>query len=216
MTRPAPSTPRPQAGRDRLRRLAAALVLALLALGAPPAAAQDLPARFTVTGVAATDVLNVREAPSASARVLATLPPGGTGVEVVALSPDGRWGLVPLREGAGWAAMRFLAREAPSPTPLPRPLLCRGTEPFWALTVTARDATFETPERGPLPLRRHGEAGGFSGGVIAFDAGGETLDLTVTRRACSDGMSDRPYGLAALVWNRGDLFLEGCCALSSR
>lgn len=192
----------------------AALLLACLA--GSPAPAQDLPARFTVEGVAAGDALNVRAAPSASAPVLATLPPGSTGVEILERSPDGRWGLTPLRGGSGWVALRFLAPEPPSPTPLPRPLLCRGTEPFWALTVTAEGAAFETPERGPVPLRPLGEAAGFSGGVLAFDAGGETLDLTVVRKTCSDGMSDRPYGFAALVWNRGETFLEGCCALSSR
>ena len=194
-------------------RLAALLLLACL-MGSP-APAQDLPARFTVEGVAPGDVLNVRAGPSASAPVLATLPPGSTGVEILERSPDGRWGLMPLRGGSGWVSLRFLAPEPPSPTPLPRPLLCRGTEPFWSLSVTAEGAAFETPERN-LPLRQHGEAAGFWGGVLAFDAGGETLDLTVVRAACSDGMSDRPYGLRALVWNRGEMFLEGCCALSSR
>lgn len=207
---------RDPAARPRPAPPRAVLGALLLLLWAGLAAAQDLPARFTVAGVAAGDVLNVRAEPGASARVLATLPPGSTGVEILRLSPDGRWGLMPLREGAGWVAMRYLAREAPAPTPLPRPLLCRGNEPFWALSVTAQGARFESPERGTVPLRRHGEAAGFRGGVLAFDAGGETLDLTVVRQACSDGMSDRPYGLAALVWNRGELFLEGCCALSAR
>ncbi len=168
-----------------------------------------------MTGVAQGDVLNLRERPSASARILGTLQPGATGVEVLETTPDGRWGLVPLRERGAWASMRFLSPEPPSPTPLPRPLLCRGTEPFWSLSLTAAGATFSTPGR-EQALRRHGEAAGFSGGVAAFDAGGETLDLTVLRARCSDGMSDRPYGFRALVWNRGDLFLEGCCTLTAR
>ena len=188
----------------------------LLALWGALASAQDLPARFSVTGVGAGDVLNVRRAPSASAPVVATLPPGSTGVEVLSRSPDGRWGLTPLREGSGWVSLRYLAPEAASGTPLPRPLLCRGTEPFWSLSVTGTGAVFETPDGGAVPPRPLGEVAGFAGGVAAFDAGGETLDLTVVRRACSDGMSDRPYGFTALVWNRGGTFLEGCCALSSR
>ncbi|EYD76352.1 hypothetical protein Rumeso_02072 [Rubellimicrobium mesophilum DSM 19309] len=192
------------------------LAALVLALWGAMAAAQDLPARFTVTGVAAGDVLNVREGPDASARILATLPPGSTGVEVVELSPDGRWGRMAFREGSGWVSMRYLAREAAYPGPVPRPLLCRGTEPFWSLRLSEDGAAFQSPERGDIPLRPLGEAGGRTGAVAAFDAGGETLDLTVIRKACSDGMSDRPYGLAALVWNRGELFLEGCCALSSR
>ena len=189
--------------------------LALTLWGAV-ASAQNLPARFTVAGVAAGDVLNVRSEPSASARVVATLPPGSTGVEILSLSPDGRWGLMPLREGSGWVSLRYLAREAASGTPLPRPLLCRGTEPFWSLSVTGTGAVFETPDGGAVPLRPLGEVAGFAGGVAAFDAGGETLDLTVMRRACSDGMSGRPYGFTAIVWNRGGTFLEGCCALSAR
>ena len=192
------------------------LLAAVLVLPGTLAAALDLPARFSVGGVAPGDGLNVRAGPSASAPVLATLPPGGSGIEIVERSPDGRWGLMPLREGSGWVAMRFLIPEPPGGTPLPRPLLCRGTEPFWSLSVTREGAVFETPERGPLTLRPAGEVAGFQGGVLAFDAGGETLDLTVLRTACSDGMSDRPYGFSAMVWNRQKTFLEGCCALSSR
>ena len=203
----------PAVSLSRPLRWLAALVFALWSAAA---LAQDLPARFTVAGVGAGDVLNVRAEPSAQARVLATLPPGSTGVEIVQLSPDRRWGLMAFGGGSGWVSMRFLAREAASGTPLPRPLLCRGTEPFWGLSVTGTGAAFESPDRGTVPLRPLGEVAGFGGGVSAFDAGGETLDLTVVRKACSDGMSDRPYGFTAFVWNRGETFLEGCCALSSR
>ena len=191
------------------------VALALLLLWTAAAAAQQLPALHRVTGVAGDDVLNIRAEPSASAPVLGSFQPGEDGVEVLRLSPDGRWGLVGLPEGPGWVAMRFLAREAPGPGSLPRPLRCVGTEPFWSLQVSGDAAVFATPER-ETPLRPLGEAGGFVGTVAAFDAGGETLDLTVVRRDCSDGMSDRPYGFTALVWNRGELFLEGCCTLSAR
>ncbi len=197
-------------------RAARLLGAALLALGGAAAWAQDLPARFEVTGVAEGDVLNVRAEPDASARVLDTLEPMERGVEVLMLSRDGRWGLVGLPEGGGWASMRFLSREPAYPGPVPHPLQCRGTEPFWSLRLSEDSAVFESPERGEVPLRQHGEAGGLTGAVAAFDAGGETLDLTVIRNECSDGMSDRPYGFAALVWNRGDMFLEGCCTVSSR
>lgn len=190
------------------------LALAGLVL-ASPAAAQELPARFTVTGVAAGDVLNLREAPSAGAPATGALEPGQLGVEVVELSPDGAWGLVSLPEGAAWAAMRYLSPDPVAATPLPRPLRCMGTEPFWTLAVDDQGERWVTPE-GTTYLRPLAEAGGFAGGVLAFDRGGETLDLTVVRRACSDGMSDRPFGLTAFVWNRGAEFLEGCCTLADR
>ncbi|TNC46425.1 peptide-binding protein [Rubellimicrobium rubrum] len=196
----------------QLRWVAIAIALAF----STAATAQDLPGRFGVTDVAPNDVLNLRERPDPSAPVMGTLPPDAHGIEVLSLSPDGRWGLVPRPEGRAWAAMRFLSPEPFDPRPVPRPLRCLGTEPFWSLRLSKDGAIFETPDQGERPLRQHGEAGGSTGAVAAFDAGGETLDLTVIRQACSDGMSDRPYGFSALVWNRGDTFLEGCCTLSSQ
>ena len=97
------------------RAALAALLLVAGLLTAPlagPARAQDLPATFRVSGVAGWDVLNVRAGPSAGAPVLATLRPDARGIEVLALSADGGWALVPLPEGPGWAARRFLQAEA--------------------------------------------------------------------------------------------------------
>lgn len=187
--------------------------LLALVLGAGTALAQDLPARFAVTGVAADDALNIRAAPSASAPILGRLPPDATGVEVLALSPDGAWARIGLPEGEGWAARRFLAAQPADPRALPLPLRCLGTEPFWSLTVTADGATYELPGEEARALRPIGRAEGFRGFVLAFDDRGETRDLTVVRAECSDGMSDRPYGFTAMVWNRGEEVLEGCCLL---
>ncbi|MBP1805201.1 COG3650 family protein [Rubellimicrobium aerolatum] len=191
------------------RALLCATTLAL----AGPAAAEPFPARAAVTGVAAGDALNVRAAPSAGAEVLATLPPDATGVEMLGLSPDGTWARIGRPEGEGWVARRFLAEEPADPRAVPVPLACLGTEPFWNLTVTAEGATFSTPE-GERALREIGRGTGFSGFVLAFDDDGATRDLTVVRAACSDGMSDRPYGLTALVWDRDGPVLEGCCTLA--
>ena len=52
--------------------------------------------------------------------------------------------------------------------------------------------------------------------MLAYDDGGQTRDITVMRRECSDGMSDRPYGFAALIWNRGEEVQSGCCLLLPR
>ncbi|WP_210528431.1 COG3650 family protein [Rubellimicrobium arenae] len=198
------------------RLLARILPTVALLLAAGTGHAQILPARYAVAGVAANDVLNVRAEPQASAPVLATLAPGARGVEVLAISEDGRWARVSLPEGAGWAALRFLSAEAAAPGPVPRPLRCLGTEPFWSIRLSEDASVFDSPESGAVPLRPLGEAGGRVGAVAAFDAGGETLDLTLIRQECSDGMSDRPYGFAALAWNRGEVFLEGCCTVSSQ
>ena len=166
--------------------------------------------------------LNVRAAPSASARDPgARCAPTAAGIEVLALSAGRRLGAgaPPRGVGLGGAALprgRAARRRAP-----PRPLACRGTEPFWARDPrrgAARRSTCPRPARcrcAPWARPRGARAGS-----RAFDLGGpdggRTLDLTVVRRACSDGMSDRPYGLTALVWatgGGGDRLLEGCCTL---
>jgi uncharacterized membrane protein len=177
------------------------------------ASAQPFPERRDVTGVAPDDVLNIRAWPSAAAPILGTLAPDARGVEVLGLSADGAWARVPLAEDGGWAAARYLAAREQDPRALPLPLTCFGTEPFWDIALTETGASFSTPEGESRPLRPIGRAEGFSGFVLAFDDRGETRDLTILRAPCSDNMSNRPYGLAALVWNRGDEFLEGCCRL---
>ncbi len=129
-------------------------------------------------------------------------------------SPDGSWALVPLREGAGWVRASFLRLEEADPLAVPFPLRCLGTEPFWSVELRADGATWESPDEGARRLRPLGRAATADGFVLAHDDGGRTRDVTVMRRRCSDGMSDRPYGFAAIVWDRGEEVLSGCCFLS--
>lgn len=198
--------------------------LAALALLASPLAAEEflsdhhnLPARSAVTGVADDDVLNIRAAPDASSPVVGTLAPDAADVEVIDVSDDGAWALVPLREGIGWAAARFLRIEDADPTAIPFPLRCVGTEPFWGVELREDGgATYDRMDEGARELRYLGRAATHDGFVLAFDDGGQTRDFTVMRRECSDGMSDRPYGFAVINWNRGEEVLGGCCFLLPR
>jgi hypothetical protein len=74
--------------------------------------------RLSVQGVAADDVLNVREAPDKAAAVLGALPPDATGVRG---TPNRRrigastWREVECGNLRGWVNERFLARETGSP-----------------------------------------------------------------------------------------------------
>lgn len=176
-------------------------------------AGPDVPELRRVTGVAAGDVLNLRAAPSASAPVIGRLARDARGVEVLGLSADGLWARVPLPEGEAWARLRYLAADGTERWPLP--MRCLGTEPFWALDLRADGATWSTPE-GSRELRPIGGAEGFAALIRAFDDDGQTRDLTVVRGACSDGMSDRPFGLRAIVWARDGALLEGCCTIDRR
>jgi uncharacterized membrane protein len=190
-------------------------VILILWLGATPALAQGYPALHSVTGVAADDVLNVREAPDAGSSILGSLAPDATGVEVISVT-DG-WALVNLGDGSGYASMTFLEREAgPEWNALERPLTCLGTEPFWSLKIdpAAAVAAFSTPEepKHDLPI-----FGTWPGAPWAPAAALQLpVGLAVLSPAtCSDGMSERSYGIAAdLFLNGGDRQrLSGCCLM---
>ena len=84
-----------------------------------------------------------------------------------------------------------------------------GTEPFWGGTIRAGQFTYSTPENQDgeaIAVKRFaGNNGlGFSGLLR-----GETVDMTVTPGACSDGMSDRsfPYTITLRI---GSDQREGC------
>lgn len=190
--------------------------VALALLLASPACAESLPALYRVTGVAAGDVLNIRAEPSAAAAILGSLPPDAAGVEVVA--EQAGWGLVSTGEGAGWVKLTFLAR-APGAEwfALTRPLRCIGTEPFWSLGVepATKVAVFSTPDKGDAftTLTTLWPGGDLRpGAAFALPDGFATL----TGEQCSDGMSDRVFGIAISLYRMGEApsVLQGCCTLA--
>ena len=192
----------------------AALIWLALAL---PAMADGLPALHGVTGVAANDVLNIRAAPDAGAAIVSVLPPGAADIEVVSLSSDGKWALVNTHEASGYAALRFLKRQpAPDWFSLAAPLRCSGTEPFWSLTMTPRrHAIYATPESETmLPLINRWS--GASHAPVVGLATGDGGFISLTAAQCSDGMSDRAYGIAATLFLTGEdgpVTQTGCCTL---
>jgi uncharacterized membrane protein len=199
------------------------LAAVLLALSAGAAGAGTLPSLFDVTGVAAEDVLNVRAEPDANAPVIGTLAPGATGIEVVSVDPSGHWGEVNVGEGAGWAALRFLAEEPEVwvPGKLPQSLSCFGTEPFWNLRDRDGTAVLEMPEAAKSLGAAVAVDTGIPGDVRrALVAGDPALRVTATvvPQSCGDGMSDRAFGLGAMVLvQEGDgvpRLLTGCCSIA--
>ena len=194
-----------------------ALIVALLPLGA---LAEPLPALYAVVGVAADDELNIRLEPSASSMLLGSFEHDARGIEVIALSETGSWGLVNDAETAGWVSMRYLAR-APGQGEgsFPAALSCAGTEPFWSFELHAdgsgRFASPVDPERDFAPGRRASAAS--RPDRFAFTAGGgQDVMGIVTREACSDGMSERAYGFALdlLLATPGAVLYSGCCTIS--
>lgn len=202
---------------------AASLALGLAVAG-PAAATPEylLPTLFDVTGVAADDVLNVRAAPDAGAEVVGALAPDATRVEVVAEDPTGAWGRVNVGEGSGWVAMRFLAYRTDvwEAGRLPEGLQCFGTEPFWSMRPEFSRLVVATPDSEvALEMRAVLGTGVFRDPTRALTAegAGRRVTLTATPAACSDGMSDRAFGLraTAVVEGGGEPgLLAGCCSIA--
>lgn len=198
-------------------RALAVLLLCLLP-GLATAQADGLPAFHEVTGVAADDVLNVRAAPDAGAEKVGDLAPDTTGVEVMALR-DG-WGQVNAGERSGWVSMRFLSRTSPEGVTFSSRLRCSGTEPFWGLEIAqGTEATFTRPA-GPDVTYSVGTlqaAEGRRDSFLLLGTGPHAWLTAVLRRAqCTDGMSDRAYGIAAdivLTGHSEPALYSGCCSL---
>lgn len=188
-----------------------------LALALPSHATQDAwPALHDVAGVEADDVLNVRAAPDAAAPIIGALSSERTGVEVIRLDDDAEWALINLSEGTGWVSIGFLARH-PGQWQGAFPLIsaCFGTEPFWTLSVDGNAALLSTPEgedAGQIVARVSSAGRRDRHGLVAR-IGNVPLTGIVSARSCSDGMSDRQWGLAfdAIL---GDDVLSGCCTLT--
>lgn len=199
----------------------AVLLVHVLSLACPAAAQTMLPTLYDVTGVRANDVLNIRAMPDASSSILSELPHDAKGVEVV--DTRSGWARVNTFERSGWVSMRYL-RERPDvwrKGEVPPTLNCLGTEPFWSLRQVGSALVYETPEQSrPLqrrvildnPARRDPARA-----VIAGDDAGR-LTVVLHPGQCTDGMSDRVFGLSATLLFEGagqaSRMENGCCRIT--
>ncbi len=194
-----------------------AILLSLLPLCAM---ANSFPALFNVAGVASNDGLNIRSTPNASGAIIGALAYNATGVEIIRPSNTGTWGLVNTDEGTGWVSMRFLARTT-AQWAYPAPAFCSGTEPFWGLTLSGNgpvafdlmgggNMLFNTQTQMTAVGRpdRHSFVAAGTDGI---------LHAVISHDTCSDGMSDREYGLTLDLIFRGQngyVQYSGCCSLA--
>ena len=193
-----------------------------LALATGPGAGDTLPALHDVSGVASDDRLNIRTGPGVDAAVIGRLDHDAAGVEVTALADNRRWGRINTGEGAGWVALRYLARQDErSWRDGEWPLRCFGTEPFWSMPLFLPSHRIEFHEPGDGGFELVADAGALPTTAfpptLAVPFSGMREGMVVIREnpACSDGMSDRLYGLEAQVYWRGDTRgLSGCCTLA--
>lgn len=197
-------------------RLICALTVGL-ALAGPAAATQEyiLPTLFDVARVAPDDVLNIRADPSARAPIIGTLAPDATGIEVV--HEQQGWARINHGEGSGWVSARYLDYRVDvwEEGALPAGWQCFGTEPFWSVTPRDGAVVLGGPDMADdaRPVRAVLSRGVFRDPTRVVVA--EGLTLVSTPQQCSDGMSDRLFGLRAEVVIDGETprLLTGCCAI---
>lgn len=200
----------------------AILALSIIYADAALAGWGDYPALYDVTGVAANDVLNVREGRSASTQIINTLAPNQRNIEVVDVSNDERWGLVGLPEGSGWVSMRYLTRQPGQDSRnIPSSLECGGTEPFWGLVFDGQSASYDMMGEDNQNFTKAWEdtAAGMAPVSYAVKLQGTDGDITavIHRNQCNDGMSEMIYGFDIdVIFSRpsGVAYYSGCCSLN--
>ncbi len=209
---------------------ALALILSLIS-GSAHATVDGWPALYDVVGVAEDDVLNIRSGPGAGFEIIGTLPHDAEGIEVVHPSEDLDWGRINHGDGAGWISLLYAV---PQPGQwygqMPDIRQCFGTEPFWSLTLGHPSLSFATPDAEPIDglvsglFASHSRRDRFMQKAVLLSPETGPLDVVLSLRtiACSDGMSDRAYGidLDLLITDPSTedglfrpVLLSGCCSL---
>ena len=195
-----------------------------VAASAACAQSQNLPELFTVKDVAADDKLNIRLEPNPKADIVGHFEPSQSGIEVVAKSSDGAWSKVNSGEASGWVASQFLEVQPNTwvSGQSPENLTCVGTEPFWSVSTLKGALSFKTPDGGDQPWTEAKTIDrGFEGDrnrIILAKAGSEQVTAVIQPNQCSDGMSDRSFGLSAtLIFQGGENGPQayyGCCSIA--
>ncbi len=204
------------------------MLILLMLLAAPAWATQDRwPALYDVHGVASDDVLNIRQAPAADAPVIGWLGADATGIELIRPNDSQTWALVNSGETSGWISLSYMSRQPGQWAGATLNIRhCFGTEPFWSLLFDGDTVNYAIPGSAPVAGRVTARLTGTSlldveAFLLDFDATKQqdlpqSATAIVSVRACSDGMSDRTYGLrmdTVLQTSDGSQLFSGCCSL---
>lgn len=158
----------------------------------------------------------LRENPRATSALIDRLPDEVTTVEVTGLSENGDWARILHLEGNAWMPLEALTAMNVTGGPFENPLFCAGTEPFWSLKTQGDTLILE--EMG-APAETFSDLTTMTSANTTTHHVAQSEGLTVLLRGaeCSDGMSDRTYGLATdIILPRSDAgLLSGCCTLQS-
>ena len=194
------------------------LLLIFMMIGTSAFADWRLPERrivagyFQVTGVAANDVLNIRETPSGSSAKIGYLGYDQPIVEVLGTNPSGTWGYVQAGETMGWTSMRYLTPTAIltfGGTDIPIGIACYTTEPFVTYTLGNGHVKIEGMSLATyiVPILNIGKIRESYEVIYELDGTEQRLLLSLATKG-SDGMSDVEYQWS---FNAGEYYLNGGC-----
>lgn len=205
-----------------MKRISVSLALTC-ALGAPSLAQTVLPTLFAGDGVSSGEVIDIHAEPNDTSPIIAHIPSDSRDIEVVAVDASKAWGRVNHAEASGWLPLERAAEQKDvwKPGELPRGTSCYGTEPFWSLQTLEDSAVFSTIGEQATTLPNTGT---FDSGqsndqrrVSVFEDDALRLTLITSPGLCSDGMSDRAFGLTGhVIYEAGPLpdLLRGCCSIA--
>jgi uncharacterized membrane protein len=129
------------------------------------------------------------------------------------------WGLVGGGEVSGWVSMNFLTALPHTENEIPLPLYCYGAEPFWSIAIRDSDVNYSTPEMLKRPMEVESSALASNGFTFQLTEDAPYTHTLVARSSyCSDGMSDREFGVSALMHlqtDEGNYVHQGCCTFQT-
>lgn len=181
-------------------------ILAALLLCSVGASAEPT---YEITGVSANDVLNIRQAPRASAPKVGEYGPRDKGIRIYKRS--GNWALTGRSDPSepdGWVNTRYL-KVTTAPARVELPISCLGTEPFWNLAIqSTRRAIYTDPETAERRYRVSEFRRSGRDATMHLGNGGR---VSIAADKCSDGMSENQYPYSVRVLLPSGVKLRGCC-----
>jgi uncharacterized membrane protein len=109
----------------------------------------------------------------------------------------------------GQSVVDAVAADAPVAAGFSGDLNALGTEPFWAVTIRGDGLTFSRPGEDDVRNANPGAVIAKEAATWTIAGGSAPFKLTLTKEACSDGMSDRHYAFKAVLAFQ-DKTLYGC------